>query len=97
VGIEFGDSADMAIAHDGTNTNVTGSLLLKGGDIRLSDTVELQLGDTSDVTIRFNGTSVIIGGAFTVALSDTQPATAGALFLRSDTGNTSDYLLAIRV
>jgi len=89
--LQFGDSADVSMSWDGT------SLSMSGGDLRLSDTQQLQLGNTSDVTITFNGTNVILGGAFTVALSDTLPGTSGALFLQSDSSNVSDYMLVVRV
>jgi len=89
----FGTDGDFSIEYDENGNNVA---LTAGADLRISDTQRIQFGDGGDVTLTFNGTSLLLGGSFTVALSDTLPATSGAVFLRSDTGNVSDYLLVVR-
>ena len=90
----LGNDGDFSIEYDEDGNNVA---LTAGADLRISDTQKIQFGDGGDVSFTFNGTSLLLGGSYSVALSDTLPATTGAIFLRSDTGNVSDYLLAVRV
>ena len=90
----LGNDGDFSIEYDEDGNNVA---LTAGADLRISDTQKIQFGDGGDTSLTFDGTNLILGGSFSVALSDTLPATTGAIFLRSDTGNVSDYLLAVRV
>jgi len=90
----FGNDGDSSIEYDEDGNDVVS---IAGADWRFSDTVKIELGDGGDAYLQFDGTNVILGGTFSVALSDTLPDTTSALFLRSDTGNISDYLLAVRV
>ena len=90
----LGTDGDFSIEYDEDGNNVA---LTAGADLRISDTQKLEFGDGGDVSLTFNGTSFLLGGSFSVALSDTLPSTSGSLFLASDVNNVSDYLLCIRV
>ncbi len=62
----FGNDGDIGLRYNTTYT----AFEFKGGDIRFSDTQELQLGDGGDATMTWNGSLVVLGGTWAISGAD---------------------------
>jgi len=87
----FGNNGDVALEYDEDGNNV---LLMTGNNLRLSDTVGIELGNSGDATISHNGTNTTITNSTGVILV----SGAGGDIRLSDSvqlqlGSTSDVTL----